>query len=170
MRAVAQRVSTATVTSHADDPDRAIAASIATGLAVFIAFHRDDPPDTPEWAADRIAKLRVFSDDRGRMNRALTDLARDHPPKGQVAAIPNFTLAADGEKGRRPSFTNAMPPEDAAAAFDRFAHALAQALANNPAAEGPPAVTRGPVALGVFASHMRIHAANDGPVTITIQR
>jgi len=168
MRAVIQRVTHASVRSHPDTP-RERAASIDRGLAVLIGFEQNDPPDAPAFAADRIAGLRIFPDENGRMNLALTDLNALEPPQGAVLAVPNFTLAARTGKGRRPAFTAAMPPDPAHEAFHAFTTALADRLPKAPLAQGHTEATRGPVAMGLFGAHMLVNIQNDGPVTIVLE-
>lgn len=168
MRAVIQRVNHASVRSNPDTPDERTA-SIGRGLAVLIGFEQNDHPDAPRDAADRIAGLRIFPDDQGRMNLALTDLNSLDPPQGSVLAVPNFTLAARPGKGRRPAFTAAMPPDPARQAFHTFTNALADLLPTAPAAHGHHDAVIGPVAVGRFAAHMLVDLQNDGPVTIILE-
>lgn len=140
---VIQRVSSATVT--VDDTERT---AISHGLLALVGITHTDTDADLAWAAAKLAELRIFEDDRGKMNRSVTDVA------GSILLVPNFTLAGDARKGRRPSFDGAMRPELASPMFDRLAAAVA--------ARGVPVQT------GVFRAHMRISLVNDGPVTILL--
>ena len=120
--------------------------------AGFVALVCAEPGDTPERiakAARKTARLRVFADDAGRMNRSVADVA------GGVLAVPQFTLAADCMSGNRPSFTRAAPPEEGRRGFDAFVEALR--------AEGLPVET------GVFGADMAVSLVNDGPATFWLQ-
>lgn len=97
--------------------------------------------------ADKIVKLRIFSDDAGLMNRSVLDVG------GEILAVSQFTLYADARKGNRPSYTDAARPEQASPAFDRFVGKLAARLGK-------------PVPTGIFGADMKVSLTNDGPVTI----
>jgi len=149
VRLIIQRVTGASV--RVDD---APVGEIATGLAVLVGFGRDDDqslPGSPVWRKllDKLTGLRIFPDDQGRFNRSLTDI------RGGLLLVPQFTLYADCRKGRRPSFTDACPPEVAAALFDRL---VADVRAG----------ATGPVACGRFGADMRLALTNWGPVTIIL--
>jgi D-aminoacyl-tRNA deacylase len=105
--------------------------------------------------ADKISNLRIFEDAAGKMNLSVLDV------DGEVLLVPNFTVAGDAKKGRRPSFDKAMPPEESEPMFRRLAAAVAQA------SEKSGAKPR--VQTGVFRAHMRVRLVNDGPVTILLQ-
>jgi D-tyrosyl-tRNA(Tyr) deacylase len=110
------------------------------------------PTDTGEQArflADKVANLRIFEDEQGKMNLSLLDV------KGEALVVSQFTLYADTRKGRRPSFTDAALPEVARPLVDEFARQLT--------AQGVPAQT------GVFGAHMVVEIINDGPVTIMLE-
>lgn len=143
MKAVVQRVSSASVTV-----DGATAGAIQAGLLVLVGCVAADTNADLTWMADKLANLRIFSDDAGKMNRSVRDIA------GGILLIPNFTLAGDASKGRRPSFDGAMPPEPAAAMFNQLCTSIA--------ALGVP------VEHGVFRAHMAVALVNDGPVTILL--
>ena len=99
---------------------------------------------------EKIANLRIFEDDEGKMNRSLLDVG------GEAIVISQFTLYADTRKGRRPSFTGAASPEIASPLVDRFTEQLS--------AQGVPTQS------GEFGAHMLVEIANDGPVTIWLER
>ena len=141
MRAVVQRVSRASVTVEG-----AVVGEIGAGLLVLLGITHDDGEAEAALLAKKIAGLRVFEDNGGKMNLALADVG------GAVLAVSQFTLYGDVRKGRRPSFTGAARPEQAEPLYRRFCQALA--------AEGVP------VAEGVFQAHMAVSLVNDGPVTL----
>lgn len=143
MRLVIQRVSSASVTV-----DGEVRASINAGLMVLAGLADTDTDADMEWCAGKIADIRIFEDETGKMNRSVAEAG------GSVLLVPNFTLAGDARKGRRPSFDRAMRPELAAPAFERFAAMVA--------ARGVPVQT------GVFRAHMAVSLVNDGPVTILL--
>lgn len=121
-------------------------ASIGPGLVVLLGVGADDHAQDGERLARKVAQLRLFADEAGRLAHPVGDAG------GQVLAVPQFTLYGDIRRGRRPDFTHAAPPERGRALFDGFCDAL-RAL-------GPE------VATGRFGAHMRIALEADGPVTI----
>jgi len=141
MKMVIQRVSRAEVRI-----DGITAGRIGAGLAVLVGLERGDGEEQLERAARRLATLRVFSDDEGRMNRGLDEIG------GSVLAISQFTLAGSIRKGRRPSFDRALTGDVAEPLFDRFLALLR--------AEGVTVET------GVFGALMDVELVNDGPVTL----
>ena len=141
MRAVVQRVSRASVTV-----DGAVVGEIGAGFLVLLGITHGDGEADAALLAKKIAGLRVFEDNGGKMNLALADVG------GAVLAVSQFTLYGDVRKGRRPSFTGAARPEQAEPLYRRFCQALA--------AEGVP------VAEGIFQAHMAVSLVNDGPVTL----
>ena len=143
MRAVCQRVSEARVRV-----DGAVTGEIGHGLVVLLGIARGDGADEVERLAGKVARLRIFGDDRGRFDRSLLDV------NGAALVVSQFTLIADTRKGNRPSFTDAAPPEEAEPLYDRFCASLR--------AEGIPVET------GVFGAIMAIELVNDGPVTIVL--
>ena len=145
MRALIQRVSRASVQVDSEE-----AASIGRGYLVLLGVGAGDGEEQAAWLAQKIAGLRLFEDDAGRMNLGLKDV------EGAVLAVSQFTLYGDARKGRRPSFTRAAPPAQAEALYDRFCDLLA--------AEGVP------VEKGVFQAHMEVALVNDGPVTLWLER
>ena len=143
MRVVLQRVARASV-----ELDGAPVSSIGAGLLLLVGAGRDDLEDEPRRLADKIATLRVFADDDGRMNLALADIG------GEVLVVSQFTLYGDVRRGRRPSWTGAAEPGIAAERVEAFARAL----------EARGLVVR----RGVFGAHMRVELLNDGPVTLVL--
>ena len=143
MRAVVQRVSEAAVTV-----DDATVGEIRTGLMVLVGVGHDDTEADAAALAGKLAGLRVFPDDDGRMNRSVVEVG------GSILVVSQFTLHGDVRKGKRPSFTRAAPPELAEPLVDRVVAEL----------EG-----RGvPVAAGRFGARMEVALVNDGPVTLVI--
>ena len=143
MRAVVQRVSSARVLVG----DR-VAGEIGRGLLVLVGVTHADGPADVAFLATKIAGLRVFEDDQGKMNLSVTDVA------GAVLVVPQFTLYGDCRKGRRPSFDMAAPPARAQALYDELVARLrAQQV---------------PVSTGVFQAHMQVELVNDGPVTLLL--
>ena len=145
MRALIQRVSRASV--HVEGEETA---SIGQGFLVLLGVAVGDSESEAEWLARKIAGLRLFEDDAGKMNLGLADVG------GAVLAVSQFTLYGDARKGRRPSFTRAAPPSQAHNLYDKFCELLE--------ADG---VT---VEKGVFQAHMEIALVNDGPVTLWLER
>ena len=143
MRAVVQRVAWARVLV-----EDAVAGEIGPGLCVLLGVARGDAPAEAERLAGRVARLRVFEDERGRFDRSLLDVG------GAALVVSQFTLIADTAKGNRPSFTDAAPPEEAEPLYERFAETLAGLGI--------------PVSRGRFGARMRVELANDGPVTIVL--
>lgn len=140
MRALVQRVQSASVTV-----DSEISGQIGPGLLVLVCAMQEDTDDLADWLAQKIAKLRIFGDDAGKMNRSLLDIG------GSALVVSQFTLAAD-TKGNRPGFSRAAPPERGRDLYKKFSAALAD--------------TGIPVANGVFGADMKVALVNDGPVTI----
>ncbi|MEL7536903.1 MAG: D-aminoacyl-tRNA deacylase [Pseudomonadota bacterium] len=134
-----QRVSDASVSV-----DGEIIGEIGRGLMVLVGVEAGDTEKNADRLAERLCAYRVFEDDNGRMNRAVTDIA------GSLLMVPQFTLAADTARGNRASFSRGAPPELAAALFVRCCEAAAM---------------RTTVARGRFGAHMRVALVNDGPVT-----
>jgi D-tyrosyl-tRNA(Tyr) deacylase len=143
VRALLQRVARASV--HVDGSP---IASIGRGFLVLAGVGHDDGPSEAERLAEKIATLRVFADDQGKMNLALDDVG------GEVLVVSQFTLYADVRKGRRPSYTDAAAPEPAAALVETLAAGLER---------------RGvAVGRGMFGADMQVELVNDGPVTLLL--
>ncbi len=143
MRAVVQRVASARVEVEGDVRGR-----IDRGLLVLLGVAQGDTPKEAIWLADKIAGLRVFEDDAGKMNLSLEDVG------GSMLVVSQFTLLGDCRKGRRPSFTGAAPPEDADQLYQVFVDRVRE--------QGVPVET------GVFQARMQVHLVNDGPVTLLL--
>jgi len=141
VRALIQRVSEASV-----EVDGEQIAAIGHGLLVLVAAGAGDGPEGPAQLAAKVARLRIFADAEGRMNRSITDVA------GEALVVSQFTLYADVRRGNRPGFTAAAPPEVGEQLVDAFGAALRDLGV--------------PVATGRFGAHMHVQLVNDGPVTI----
>jgi len=145
MRALVQRVSEASVTV-----DGEVVGAIDQGVVVLVGVTHGDTESEAEWLARKIAGLRIFEDQEGRMNVGLLDAG------GAALVVSQFTLYADASKGRRPSFVDAAPPEVAEPLVDH----LTQMLRNH----------RVPVEEGIFGAMMMVEIHNDGPVTIMLEK
>ena len=145
MRVVLQRVSRASVSV-----DNRVTGKIGRGFLVLVGFRSGDGREQVEWMADKIAGLRVFADDAGKMNRDLAAV------DGGVLVVSQFTLYGDASRGRRPSFVNAAQPDDAIPLYQDFVKAL---RARNV-----------PVETGEFGAMMQVELVNDGPVTLTLEK
>lgn len=145
MKVILQRVSSGRVIV-----DDAPVAEIGSGVVIFLGITHGDGEDQARYLANKISTLRIFEDEGGKINRSLLDI------EGEAIVVSQFTLYADTRKGRRPSFTNAAPPEVAEPLVERFAALLAE--------------TGLPTQVGVFGAHMLVDIKNDGPVTIVIER
>lgn len=144
MKAVLQRVREARV-----DIAGETVGAIGAGLLVLLCAERGDTDAVADRMLAKILKLRIFSDDAGKMNRSVQDIG------GGLLVVSQFTLAADVSGGNRPSFTQAASPDEGRRLYDLF---VAQARAAHPVVE-----------TGVFAADMQVHLVNDGPVTIPLQ-
>jgi D-tyrosyl-tRNA(Tyr) deacylase len=143
MRALLQRVKSASVRV-----DGEVIAEIGPGLLVLLGVAVGDGGGAARWLADKIAALRIFADDEGRMNRSVLEVG------GAVLAVSQFTLYADTRKGRRPSFVEAQGGEGAEALYQTFLSCLRE--------------TGVPVETGRFGADMQVALINDGPVTIIV--
>ena len=143
MRAVVQRVTWARVRVGAET-----VGEIGPGLLVLVAAATGDGPADAAALADKLAGLRIFPDDEGRMNRSVVEAG------GGALVVSQFTLVGDLRRGRRPSFTEAAPPE--------VAEPLVQEVVERLRAAGVPCAT------GRFRAHMQVELLNDGPVTLVI--
>jgi D-aminoacyl-tRNA deacylase len=142
MRVLAQRVREAKVIV-----DGKVVGEISHGLLLLVGVTHADNETVEERMAEKIAKLRIFSDAEGKMNLSVVDVG------GEVLAVSQFTLYADAKNGNRPSYTNAARPEQASPAFDRLVAKLAAKIGK-------------PVPTGVFGADMKVQLVNDGPVTV----
>ncbi len=143
MRAVVQRVTRASVTV-----DARVAGEISNGLVVLLGVGRQDTAESAAYLAEKIANLRIFADEAGKMNRSLVETG------GSALVVSQFTLYGDTRGGRRPSYTRAAPPEEANRLYEEFVRALR--------AHGVRVET------GVFQAHMDVELVNDGPVTLLL--
>lgn len=149
MLALVQRVSEARVRV-----DGEVVGEIGAGLLVLVCAERGDTEAQADKLLAKLLKLRIFSDEAGKMNRAVTDLD-GRGTHGGLLLVSQFTLAADTAGGNRPSFTNAAPPDEGRRLFDHF---VASARAAHPI-----------VQTGRFAAEMKVELINDGPITIPMQ-
>lgn len=145
MRALLQRVSHARVTVRGE-----LISQIGAGLLVLLGVGHGDGEEQARYLAEKVANLRVFEDPQGKTNLSLLDVA------GEALLVSQFTLYADTQRGRRPSFIDAAPPSDAEPLVHRFAVLLREAGV--------------PTQLGVFGEHMLVEIHNDGPLTIWLEK
>lgn len=143
MRAVVQRVSQARV-----DVDGDTVGAIERGLLVLLGVQAPDTERDADFLAAKIVSMRIFNDANGKMNLGLQEV------QGSLLVVSQFTLYGDARKGRRPSFVQAAPPEQAEHLYEYFLEAAARYAV--------------PVAHGVFGAHMQVHLVNDGPVTLLL--
>jgi D-tyrosyl-tRNA(Tyr) deacylase len=143
LRAVVQRVTRARVTV-----DSRVAGEIQTGLLILLGVGREDNAESVFYLAEKIANLRIFPDDAGKMNRSLVESG------GSALVISQFTLYGDTRGGRRPSYIQAATPEIASRLYEEFVRCL-----------GSLGIA---VETGIFQAHMEVELVNDGPVTILL--
>ncbi len=143
MKALLQRVRQARV-----EVDGAVVGQIGAGLLLLLCAEQGDTDEVAERLLAKVLKLRIFSDEAGKMNRSLQDVG------GGLLVVSQFTLAADVSGGNRPSFTQAAAPAEGRRLYDLF---VDKARAAHPQ-----------VATGIFAADMQVHLVNDGPVTIPV--
>jgi len=127
-----------------------LVAEIGLGIVILLGIGPQDGVEQASYLVEKIANLRIFDDEQGKMNRSVLEVG------GSAIVVSQFTLYAGTRKGRRPSFTDAAPPEIARGLVDTFTELLV--------AQGVPAQT------GEFGAHMLVEIDNDGPVTIWIER
>ena len=144
MRVVVQRVGEASVTIA-----ESCVGEIGTGLLVLLGIEEADDRSDVEWLVGKLVKMRLFSDDEGKMNRSLQDV------DGELLVVSQFTLHASTKKGNRPSFIKAARPDHAVPLYEVFLDQAEQVLGK-------------PVARGQFGAEMQVSLVNDGPVTITM--
>jgi D-tyrosyl-tRNA(Tyr) deacylase len=143
MKAVIQRVTNASV-----EVDGWVVGQIRDGLMVLLGVARGDQDSDVRFVVDKIRNLRIFADDHGKMNRSLADVG------GAVLLVSQFTLLGSTANGRRPSFEEAAPPDQAKRLYERVAVELRNGGTT--------------VETGIFAAHMRVALVNDGPVTFMV--
>ena len=144
MKVVVQRVSQASCTV-----DDKVTGSIGIGYMLLVGFGLDDTRETVEKYAAKVAKLRIFSDEEGKINRSISDV------NGSILSISQFTLYADARKGNRPSFVSALGGQKATELYDYFNECLRNYDLK--------------VETGIFGADMKIALVNDGPVTIILE-
>jgi D-aminoacyl-tRNA deacylase len=143
MRAVVQRVSSASVSVNGD-----VIGAIRQGLLVLLAAGRGDGPDQVKWMAEKISGLRIFADENGKMNLSLQQV------NGSMLIVSQFTLYGDCRKGKRPSYAESAPPAEAEVLYNDFVEAVKE--------KGIPVQT------GSFGAMMMVNLVNDGPVTLIV--
>jgi D-tyrosyl-tRNA(Tyr) deacylase len=143
MRAVIQRVADARV-----EVEGQVIGSVGRGLLVYLGVGKEDTEADAQFLADKLANLRIFADEAGKMNRSVMEIA------GGVLLVSNFTLQGDCRKGRRPGFDAAADPQLAEPLYEKVAELIAREDI--------------PVAKGSFGAHMHVTSINDGPVTFLL--
>jgi D-tyrosyl-tRNA(Tyr) deacylase len=143
MRTVIQRVKSASVTVEGR-----VVSEISKGLLVFLGVAQEDTPADVDYMASKIANLRIFEDDEGRMNLSILDVS------GEALVVSQFTLYGDCRKGRRPSFIHAARPEKADPLYQAFMDEISRLGV--------------PVKAGIFQAMMDVELINDGPVTMML--
>jgi D-tyrosyl-tRNA(Tyr) deacylase len=150
MRIVVQRAARASViVFDVENPGGVLTGEIGRGLVLLVGFRDGDQMDSVAKLARKLLELRIFEDEAGKMNRSVTDI------DGQLLVVSQFTLYGDTHKGRRPSFTDAMPPMEAEQMYLRLVQLL----------EGSGLK----IATGVFGAKMEVEIINDGPVTFILE-
>jgi D-tyrosyl-tRNA(Tyr) deacylase len=145
MKGVIQRVTSASVIV-----DCQMCGEIGQGLLVLLGVEKGDDESKADWLAEKIAGLRIFNDEEGKMNRSVRDVG------GAVLVVSQFTLAGNCTKGKRPSFDTAAPPDEGKRLYEYFVDAVN--------------VLGLPVQTGIFQADMKVHLVNDGPVTFILER
>ena len=145
MRIVLQRVAKASVLVEGG-----VVGEIGTGLLLLVGIDGREGVEEMEWLAEKCIHLRIFPDDEGKMNRSLLDVG------GEILAVSQFTLYGDCRKGRRPSFVDAAPSEQARVICDTFLRVLRSKGVN--------------VETGIFGEMMDVRLINDGPVTLILEQ
>jgi len=143
MKAILQRVTSASV-----EVDGTVVGQIGTGLLVFVGVAKGDEEADCRYLAEKLRTFRIFSDEQGKMNRSLVDIG------GSVLLVSQFTLLGRTTNGRRPSFDDAAPPDEAKRLYEQVVEDLRTAGTS--------------VQTGIFAAHMRVALVNDGPVTFAL--
>ncbi|MBQ0735046.1 D-aminoacyl-tRNA deacylase [Aquimarina celericrescens] len=144
MRAVIQRVSEASVTV-----EKKVISSIDQGLLILLGIESEDNQEDVDWLSGKIARLRIFDDENGIMNKSILDV------DGKAIVVSQFTLHASTKKGNRPSYLKAAKPNIAVPLYEYFVEQFEKDLGKK-------------VGTGIFGADMKIRLLNDGPVTITI--
>ena len=145
MKIVLQRVTRASVRVKGE-----VIASISQGLLILFGAEKNDDEDKVQFLAEKTLNLRIFSDEKGKMNLSCRDIG------GELLVVSQFTLAGDCSKGRRPGFDKAATPEDARLLYQCFIRQVSESGLK--------------VATGEFAADMLVELVNEGPVTFTLER
>ena len=145
MKIILQRVTQASVAIKGER-----ITSISKGLLVLFGVEKNDDEEKVIFLADKTLNLRVFPDEKGKMDLSCMDIC------GEILVVPQFTLAGDCSKGRRPGFDNAAPPNEAKSLYQNFIHEISKSGLN--------------VNTGEFGADMQVELVNDGPVTFTLER
>ena len=145
MKIVLQRVSRASVTVKGE-----VIASISKGLLILFGAEKNDDDDKVQFLAEKTLNLRIFPDEKGKMNLSCFDIG------GEILVVSQFTLAGDCTKGRRPGFDNAAAPKAAQSLYQNFIQQVSESGLK--------------VAVGEFGADMQVELVNDGPVTFTLER
>ena len=150
MKLILQRVSRGSVIAFNDaQTEGKLAGEICKGLVLLVGFCHSDNIQIASRIAKKLLELRIFEDETGKMNRSVTDLG------GELLVVSQFTLYGDTHKGRRPGFSDAMPPAEAKELYNRFVVILEESGLK--------------VASGVFGARMKVEIINDGPVTFILE-
>jgi D-aminoacyl-tRNA deacylase len=144
MRAIIQRVLEASVTVEGQ-----VISSIGPGLLILLGVEEADEIEDVTWLSGKISRMRIFSDEEGKMNRSVADTA------GEIIIVSQFTLHASTKKGNRPSFLKSAAPAISEPLYEKFCEAVSQEIGR-------------PVGRGIFGADMKVALINDGPVTIFI--
>lgn len=144
MKALIQRVKSASVTI-----DDSLYSSIDKGYLVLLGIENEDSEDKIEWLINKILSLRIFENEDGKMSNSILDIC------GEILLVSQFTLCGNCKKGNRPSFDNAMKPDDAEKMYNKFVKKMKEKIA---------------VKTGVFGAMMDISLINDGPVTFMVEK
>ncbi|MEB3287515.1 MAG: D-aminoacyl-tRNA deacylase [Vampirovibrionales bacterium] len=151
MKCLIQRVSQASVRILDAGDGEYISGEIGPGMLLFLGFEKGDTHSKLAYFLEKLPKLRIFSDTAGKMNRSILDI------NGAFLVVSQFTLAGDCSKGNRPSFDNALVPQEARTLYDCFLNTLAMHSGC-------------PVKSGVFGASMAVSLVNDGPVTFMLSQ
>lgn len=146
MKIVLQRVKEASVTVEKEKTG-----AIDHGLLLLVGIHREDTEEQLEWICNKILNLRVFDDEEGRMNYSVTDV------QGGLLVVSQFTLYGNVQKGNRPGYSQAAPPDEAEAVYNK----VIRYLKENSGLD---------IQTGRFGAHMDVYLINDGPVTIILEK
>lgn len=145
MKAVIQRVKSASVTI-----DGKVYSQIKEGCLVLLGIDKSDRTENADKIAEKLVNLRIFEDEQGKMSKSVKDI------EGELLVVSQFTICADLKKGNRPSFDNAMPPEEAENLYEYTVSKIKTFDV--------------PVKTGVFGAHMKVNLLNNGPVTFILER